>query len=132
MFEPHRHVCLASLSAEIARHVVTVYGFSKGHALAGLRVGCAICTDPAWRRRIVEASGAEQTVFGASTLSQRAAVAALQEGGPWQQAFLRHLRTQRELAVQRPRGPWCRARPAGSAPVPHATCGCASPRRAAS
>ena len=101
VFEPHRHVCLASLSPEIARHVATVYGFSKGYALAGLRVGCVVCPDAAWQRRIVEASGAGSTVFGVATLSQQAAIAALEEAGPWLQTFLQHLHAQRALAVRR-------------------------------
>lgn len=101
VFEPHRHVSPASLSPEAAAHVATVYGFSKNFALAGLRVGCVVCTDPAWFRQIAEASDAQSTVFGAATLSQVAATAALEEGRPWLDGFVRHLQSQRDHAVAR-------------------------------
>src|SRR5256885_1024639 len=70
VYAPHRHVSLASLSPEIARSTVTVYGFSKNFALAGLRVGCVICPDAEWKKEIVAASDAESTVYGVSVLSQ--------------------------------------------------------------
>jgi cysteine-S-conjugate beta-lyase len=101
VYEPHRHVALASISKEIARRTVTIYGFSKNFALAGLRVGCVICEDPAFRKEIVEASDAESTVYGVSVLSQIAVVAALTAGRPWFEEFLRHLRSQRDYAVER-------------------------------
>jgi aspartate/methionine/tyrosine aminotransferase len=39
IYAPARHSATASLSPEIERNTVTVYGFSKNFALAGLRVG---------------------------------------------------------------------------------------------
>src|SRR5262249_25621748 len=80
VYAPHKHVSVASLSPEIARNTVTVYGFSKNFALAGLRVGCVVCADPEWKRQIVAASDAESTVYGVSVLSQIAVIAALREG----------------------------------------------------
>lgn len=101
VFAPHRHVSPASLSPEAAAQVATVYGFSKNFGLAGLRVGCVVCTDAHWFRRIAEASDAQSTVFGAATLSQVAATAGLQEGGPWLRGFVDHLQRQRDHAVAR-------------------------------
>lgn len=101
VYPPHTHVALASLSPEIARRTVTVYGFSKNFALAGLRVGCLLCSDPDWRKQIITASDAESTVYGVSVLSQIAAVAALQGGRDWLAAFVRHLEGQRNYAVER-------------------------------
>jgi aspartate/methionine/tyrosine aminotransferase len=101
VYAPHTHTALAALSPEIARHTVTVYGFSKNFALAGLRVGCVVCSDPEWRRQIILASDAESTVYGVSVLSQIAAVAALEHGGDWLAAFVRHLQAQRDYAVDR-------------------------------
>src|SRR5262249_11384535 len=100
-YPPYTHAAVASLSPEIARRTVTVYGFSKNFALAGLRVGCVVCSDPEWRRRIIDASDAESTVYGVSVLSQVAAIAALEHGGDWLASFLRHLRAQRDYAVER-------------------------------
>jgi aspartate/methionine/tyrosine aminotransferase len=100
VYAPHRHVALASLSAEIARNTVTVYGFSKNFALAGLRVGCLICADPEWKKEIVAASDAESTVYGVSVLSQVAVVAALSQGRTWLAEFVGHLQAQRDYVVE--------------------------------
>jgi aspartate/methionine/tyrosine aminotransferase len=101
VYTPHRHVALASISTEIARHTVTVYGFSKNFALAGLRVGCVIATDAAWMKEIVAASDAESTVYGVSVLSQVAVIAALEGGREWLAEFVRHLQSQRDYVTER-------------------------------
>ncbi len=101
VYTPHRHVSTASLSEEIAANAVTVYGFSKNFALAGLRVGCIICTDTRWREQMIAASDAGSTVYGVSVLSQVAAAAALSEGRQWLTEFVGHLQAQRDYAVHR-------------------------------
>ncbi len=101
VYAPHEHVSLASISPEIERSTVTVYGFSKNFALAGLRVGAVICADPEWKKEIVAASDAESTVYGVSVLSQVAVVAALNEGREWLASFVEHLQSQRDYVLQR-------------------------------
>ena len=101
VYEPHHHVSTAALSPEIAGNTVTVYGFSKNFALAGLRAGCVICTDPQWMKKIIAASDAESTVYGVSVLSQVAVIAAVTHGRPWLQEFVRHLHAQRDYVVER-------------------------------
>lgn len=101
VYTPYRHVSLASISPEIARNVVTIYGFSKNFALAGLRVGCVICRDPEWKKEIVAASDAESTVYGVSVLSQVAVIAALTDGRDWLAEFVRHLQAQRDYVINR-------------------------------
>jgi aspartate/methionine/tyrosine aminotransferase/2-polyprenyl-6-methoxyphenol hydroxylase-like FAD-dependent oxidoreductase len=101
VYTPYRHVSLASISPEIARNVVTIYGFSKNFALAGLRVGCVICRDPEWKKEIVATSDAESTVYGVSVLSQVAVIAALTDGREWLAEFVRHLQAQRDYVINR-------------------------------
>jgi aspartate/methionine/tyrosine aminotransferase len=101
VYQPYRHTCVAALSPEIASRTVTVYGFSKNFALAGLRIGCIICSDAVWRKEIVTASDAESTVYGSSVLSQVAVIAALRDGREWLQQFIQHLQYQRDYVVQR-------------------------------
>ncbi|HKD81872.1 MAG TPA: aminotransferase class I/II-fold pyridoxal phosphate-dependent enzyme [Candidatus Angelobacter sp.] len=101
VYQPHEHVSLASISCEIERSTVTVYGFSKNFALAGLRVGAVICADPKWKKEIVAASDAESTVYGVSVLSQVAVAAALNEGREWLAGFVAHLQAQRDYVLQR-------------------------------
>jgi aspartate/methionine/tyrosine aminotransferase/2-polyprenyl-6-methoxyphenol hydroxylase-like FAD-dependent oxidoreductase len=101
VYTPHHHVSLASISPEIAQNTVTVYGFSKNFALAGLRVGCLICPDPEWKKEIVAVSDAESTVYGVSVLSQVAVIAALNDGRQWLAEFVRHLQAQRDYVLER-------------------------------
>ena len=101
VYPPHQHVSVAALSPEIARHTVTVYGFSKNFALAGLRVGCVLATDLEWLQQIMAAADAESTVYGVSVLSQVAVVAAVQHGQPWLRDFVRHLEAQRDYVLER-------------------------------
>jgi aspartate/methionine/tyrosine aminotransferase len=101
VYPPHTHTATAALSPEIASNTVTVYGFSKNFALAGLRVGCVISTDAGWRNEIVSASDAASTVYGVSALSQVAVIGALVGGRQWLSEFLRHLEAQRDYVLER-------------------------------
>ena len=101
VYPPHQHVSMAAISPEIARNTVTVYGFSKNFALAGLRVGCVVSSDPQWLREIIVASDAESTVYGTSVLSQVAVIAAVQHGQAWLRDFVRHLHAQRDYVLER-------------------------------
>jgi aspartate/methionine/tyrosine aminotransferase len=101
VYAPYKHVSLASISPEIDCNTVTIYGFSKNFALAGLRVGVVICADPEWKKEIVAASDAESTVYGVSVLSQVAVVAALNDGREWLESFVEHLQAQRDYVLQR-------------------------------
>ena len=101
VYPPNHHIALAAISPEIARNTVTVYGFSKNFILAGLRVGCLICSDPEWRRQIITASDAESTVYGVSVLSQVAVIAAVEHARDWLGEFVQHLQGQRDYVVER-------------------------------
>ena len=72
---------LAALDSEVAARCWTVHGFSKNYGLAGLRVGYVHAPSAAACERLLQASLASTTMSGVATLSQIAAVAALEEGG---------------------------------------------------
>ncbi len=93
------HSLAAHANAACAPWVV--YGLSKGYGLAGLRIGAIVAPSDDAATRFAAASGFEQTIEGASTLSQVAAIGALQHGGPWLAEFLRHCAAQRDLATAR-------------------------------
>jgi len=94
-----RFQSLAALAPEVAARCWTVHGFSKNYGLAGLRVGYVHCPDGASCERLLKASLADTTIHGVATLSQIAALAALEEGEAWLAAWLAHLERQRNLAV---------------------------------
>jgi aspartate/methionine/tyrosine aminotransferase len=94
-----RFQSLAALAPELAARCWTVHGFSKNYGLAGLRVGYVHCPSAEGCERLLAASLAPTTMTGVATLSQWAAVAALEEGDPWLRGWLAHLHRQRDLAA---------------------------------
>ncbi len=92
---------LAALSGPIAERTITISGFSKSYGLAGLRIGYIHSGNESLHRKIVAASGAPRTTFGASVLSQIAAEAAILHCDRWLAGFLDHLRMMRAMAVPR-------------------------------
>jgi aspartate/methionine/tyrosine aminotransferase/Ca2+-binding EF-hand superfamily protein len=101
VFEPARFTSIASLGREAARRTFTVYGFSKGYGLAGLRLGLVLAPDEAQCRALVQRSHADETAYGVSTLSQIAGIAALGRCDEWLNRFVAHLQRQRDHAVAR-------------------------------
>lgn len=95
-YTPGTHATLAVVCPDLAERVLTVSGVSKSHAMTGLRIGVA--TGPAW---LIEAMIRLQSHSSGNpaSLSQAAAVAALE--GPqdfladWRERF----RTRRDLCV---------------------------------
>ena len=90
-----------ALSPEIAERTITISGFSKTYGLAGLRIGFIHAGSESLYQKVLEASGAPRTTFGASVLSQVAAEAALLHCDQWLAGFLDHLRKMRAMAVPR-------------------------------
>ncbi|MEB3351138.1 MAG: pyridoxal phosphate-dependent aminotransferase [Cyanobacteriota bacterium] len=99
VFPPQRFLSLAALDPAVAARTWTVHGFSKSHGLAGLRVAYVLCPDAAACQRLLQASLAPTTMAGVASLSQLAAVAALEGADDWLAAWLEHLRRRRDQAV---------------------------------
>jgi aminotransferase len=90
---------LHALPAELRMKTVTVYGFSKSFALAGIRAGFLVCPDRETYDLATRAADIPSTAGGISTLSQVAATAAFRGGWDWVDAFLSHLAELRDYAV---------------------------------
>jgi aspartate/methionine/tyrosine aminotransferase/2-polyprenyl-6-methoxyphenol hydroxylase-like FAD-dependent oxidoreductase len=99
VYPPHTHVSMAALDADVAARTFTVFGFSKSYGLAGMRLGLLVAPDPAQKRRIMALAHAEDTAYGASTISQVAGAAAYELGDDWLQRFVAHLQRRRDQAV---------------------------------
>ncbi|MDY4032073.1 MAG: pyridoxal phosphate-dependent aminotransferase [Pyramidobacter sp.] len=80
---------------------LSVFGFSKSFGIAGLRAGCAYCTDPANFQKIVDASEVMTTIGGISSLSQVAGMACMDSGYYWVDAFRAHITKNRDYALER-------------------------------
>lgn len=80
---------------------VTIYGFSKTFAMAGLRAAVMLCPNPHTYRRLYTASRMPSTAGGLAPIAQAAANAALREGWEWVESFISHLHAQRDYALER-------------------------------
>ncbi len=98
IFEPHQHLPIASLDAEIARHTITLMAPSKTFNLPGLGSAFAIIEDPDLRQRFRMAS--RDIVPHTNVLGYTAALAAYTEGEPWLEACIAYLRQNRDTLMQ--------------------------------
>ena len=75
VYDGAKHFSVASISKEVKDHTITVNGFSKAYAMTGWRIGYA-----AARADVIKGIMAvqSQTTSATSSISQQAAVAALQ------------------------------------------------------
>lgn len=80
--------------------VLSVFGYSKSFGLAGLRIGNIYATNEDNFNRLVQASEVLSTVGGATSLSQVAARAAMNDAGYYLADFLKHLEENRDYAVE--------------------------------
>ncbi|MFM8276471.1 MAG: pyridoxal phosphate-dependent aminotransferase [Cyanobium sp.] len=100
VYPPARFTSWLALEPSLAAIGAVVYGFSKGFALAGLRLGCVVLVDTDAAAQLLAASEQPSTIDGVSTLSQVAGIAACApEALRWQQAFLEHLQARRDQLV---------------------------------
>jgi aspartate/methionine/tyrosine aminotransferase len=89
------HVSFASLEG-MDRRTVSLYSFSKSHALAGARVGYVVAPEPlvALARRV-----SVHTIFNVPLVMQQAALAALAAGDQWIKTARDRHRSARDAAA---------------------------------
>lgn len=75
LYEPYEHVSIASLAGDWADRVVSVFSFSKSHAMSGLRTGYIVTRSPKLKQRIQKLLRC--TINGVNSLAQWAALAAV-------------------------------------------------------
>ena len=75
IYEPHVHHSIAALVPELADRIVSIYSFSKSHAMSGLRVGYVITTAPVLHERLPKLLRC--TINGVNSLAQWAALEAV-------------------------------------------------------
>lgn len=75
IYEPNVHHSIAALVPDSADRVVSVYSFSKSHAMSGLRVGYVVTTSPLLHDRLPKLLRC--TINGVNSLAQWAALEAV-------------------------------------------------------
>ncbi len=101
VYSDSKFISILSLGPERNRKTVSVYGFSKGFGIAGLRAGCVYCQDEELFEKIVDSSNVDKTIGGISSLSQIAGIACLDECSYWVKEFVEYLQKNRDYAVKR-------------------------------
>ena len=74
LYEPYTHCSVASIAGDWADRVISVYSFSKSHAMSGLRVGYIVTKSGVLQERIQKLLRC--TINGVNSLAQWAALAA--------------------------------------------------------
>ncbi len=98
VYDGHQHVSIASLGPEIAKRTLVVNGVSKSYSMTGWRIGYA-----AGPKDLIAAMGhiQSQSTSNPTSISQKAAVAALREGSAFISSMVQDLDKQRTTMVKR-------------------------------
>lgn len=97
VFEPHRHIPMASLSEEIANNTITCIAPSKTFNLAGLYSSSIIIQNDSLRRRFKVAE--ERVHLSANLFGIVAAEAAYRHGEEWLRQLMAYLRGNIDLVT---------------------------------
>ena len=82
IYAPNVHHSIGALAQKDERRVVSVFSFSKSHAMSGLRTGYIVARDPILHDRIPKVLRC--TINGVNSLAQSAALAAVTaRAGRW-------------------------------------------------
>lgn len=101
IYSDAQYTSIYALGNERNRRTLSVFGFSKSFSIAGLRAGCAYCTDEDNFAKIVEASEVNSTIGGICSLSQVAGMACMDKGYYWLDEFRAHIEGNRDYALGR-------------------------------
>jgi len=98
LYDGARHWSIATLGPDVAARTVVVNGVSKAYAMTGWRIGYA-----AGPKDLITAMAniQSQSTSNPSSISQKAAVAALQGGGAFTQRMVVEFDRRRRLMVER-------------------------------
>lgn len=88
VYEPHQHVSIASLAPDYQNRIVSIFSFSKSHAMSGLRTGYLVATDEVLMDRLQKIMRC--SINGVNSVAQWTALAALQGD----QTYLTHMNQQ--------------------------------------
>lgn len=75
VYAPAKHISIASIAGDWAHRVISIFSFSKSHAMAGLRVGYIVTSDAILRDRLAKLLRC--TVNGINSIAQWGALAAV-------------------------------------------------------
>jgi cystathionine beta-lyase len=98
VYSGHKHIPIAALDAEVAKHTITLLAPSKTFNLAGLQASVAIVQDEDLREQFK--SGYQGLVHWVNIMGMESLLAAYREGEPWLDALLPYLEANRDYTAE--------------------------------
>ncbi len=98
VYDERKHIPTASLKGARER-IISLYGFSKTFAMAGLQLGFIVAQNPELMKRFKET--APGYFYPVNNISQEAGRAALEESWDWATGFVGHLEKVRDYVYDR-------------------------------
>jgi cystathionine beta-lyase len=98
VFDGHRHIPIATLDAEVAKHTITLIAPSKTYNVAGLHASIAIIPDKDLRERFEAARAGLVPRLG--IMGFTVMLAAYRDGQPWLQQALIYLQANRDFLFE--------------------------------
>jgi aspartate aminotransferase len=102
LYAPAQHHSLAALAPDLAERTVSVFSFSKSHAMSGLRVGYIVTRSALLHDRVPKLLRC--TINGVNSLAQWGALAAVTGGREHLEAMRAEYRVRRDLMLEALRG----------------------------
>lgn len=92
---------LLSFPEDEIKNVLTVYGYSKGFGIPGLRAGFIVCQTQELFDKIFVISGSDATIGGVASVTQVAMMACFNESYYWVDEYIKHLQNNRDYVYKR-------------------------------
>ena len=97
IYAPAEHHSIASLAPEYAEKIISIFSFSKSHAMSGLRTGYIVTSAPVLLDRIPKLLRC--TINGVNSLAQWAAVSAVTGSQDHLEAMRKEYLVRRDLLI---------------------------------
>ncbi|MFV2015929.1 MAG: pyridoxal phosphate-dependent aminotransferase, partial [Candidatus Heimdallarchaeota archaeon] len=91
LYKPYKHYSIASLARDYANRVISIFSFSKSHAMSGLRLGYIVTTSNIMQERLPKILRC--VVNGANSITQWAGITAIQKD----HAYIDMMRSEYEV-----------------------------------
>jgi aspartate aminotransferase len=98
LYAPYEHHSIASLAGDYAKRVISIFSFSKSHAMSGLRTGYIVTRDPVLHDRLPKILRC--TINGVNSLAQWAALAAVQADDSYLNMMRQEYRVRRDIQFE--------------------------------
>lgn len=95
IYDPYRHISAASLVPDYAEKVITVFSFSKSHAMSGLRTGYIVTANSLLQDRIPKLLRC--TINGVNSVAQWTALAAVTGDQSYLEQMRQEYRVRRDI-----------------------------------